>query len=327
MPSQQNPPARRATSLTARFALLLSLVGFVLAAIAAAGKAIAAPPLAVEKLADDVYALIGPTTDRDPVNLGNNANFGVIVTAEGVVLVDPGATRRGARMIHDAVRAITERPITLVINTGGQDHRWLGNGYFKSLGARVIANQKAVDDQRSRLHDQLARLETTVGAEGMTGTIAAYADETFADRRLLELGGTRIEIHHAGQAHTPGDSFVWLPAQRIAFSGDIVYVDRMLRVGSHSAHRSWIAAFEALAAKQPEIIVPGHGQVADLARAQRDTRDYLSFLRAAVGEFIDGGGGMEAIGEIDQSRFDYLRNYDALKGRNAQRVFEELEWE
>jgi hypothetical protein len=36
---------------------------------------------------------------------------------------------------------------------------------------------------------------------------------------------------------------------------------------------------------------------------------------------------MEAIGSIDQSRFDYLANYDVLKGRNAQRVYEEIEWE
>jgi glyoxylase-like metal-dependent hydrolase (beta-lactamase superfamily II) len=289
--------------------------------------AMADPVLQPMKLADDVYALVGPTSDRDPRNLGNNANFGVVITAEGVVLIDPGATLKGARMIHDAVLAITDKPIKVVINTGGQDHRWLGNGYFKALGARVIASENAVIDQRTRLTAQLSRLSGSVGEDGMQGTAAAYADETFSQTKVVELGGERIEIHHAGHAHTPGDSFVWLPERKILFSGDIVYVDRMLGIGPQSAHRSWIAVFEAMAAKAPEIVVPGHGKPTTLDKARADTYDYLVFLRAAIQQFIEDGNGMEAISRIDQSRFDYLANYDALKGRNAQRVYEEIEWE
>lgn len=289
--------------------------------------ALAEPILQRIELADDVYALVGPTGNRDPDNLGNNANFGFVTTAEGVVLIDPGATYKGAKMIHEAIRGITDLPIRIVINTGGQDHRWLGNDYFKRLGARVIANEHAVADQRARLNDQLSRLAGLVGESGMEGTHAAYADETFAEQQVIELGDNRIEIHHAGHAHTPGDSFVWLPGQEIVFSGDIVYVDRLLGIGPQSAHRSWISAFEAMAAKAPGIVVPGHGEPTTLARARADTYDYLVFLRTAVREFFEEGNGMEAIGQIDQSRFAYLANYDALKGRNAQRVYEEIEWE
>jgi glyoxylase-like metal-dependent hydrolase (beta-lactamase superfamily II) len=285
------------------------------------------PILKVTKLADSVYALIGPTTNRDPKNLGNNANFGVIVTKDGVVLIDPGGTYKGAQMIHEAVRSITDQPVELVINTGGQDHRWLGNDYFRSLGARIIANHTAVADQRERLQDELLRLGSLVGCEGLAGTTPVYASETFVDQQIVELGGMRIELHHAGHAHTPGDSFVWLPEQEILFSGDIIYVDRMLGVGPQSAHRSWIAAFEALAEKQPQIIVPGHGEPVDLEKATRDTYDYLVFLREAVQALMDAGHGMEDISMIDQSRFSYLANYESLKGRNAQRVYEEIEWE
>ena len=283
--------------------------------------------LKTERLADNVYALVGPTTDRDPANLGNNANFGVVVAEDGVVLIDSGGTRKGAAMIHDAIRAITDKPVRLVINTGGQDHRWLGNAYFKSLGAHIIANEKAVADQRARLGDQLSRLGKRVGSDGVAGTEPVYADETFVDEKIIQTGGTRIEIHHVGHAHTPGDSFVWLPGQKIMFTGDIVYTDRMLRIGSHSAHRSWIRAFESMAARQPEILVAGHGSPTDLAQAKTDTYDYLVFLRKAVQVLIDEGRGMEEVGDIDQSRFAYLDNFESLKGRNAQRVFEELEWE
>jgi len=287
----------------------------------------AEPVLKTEKITDNVYALVGPTTNRDEKNLGNNANFGVIVTKEGVVLIDPGGTFKGAQMIHDSIRAITSKPVTHVINTGGQDHRWLGNGYFKSQGAHIIANAKAVTDQKSRLQDQLIGLGNLVGDDGLVGTEAVYADEAFVDQKIFTVGDTRIEIYHAGQAHTPGDSFVWIPEHKVMFSGDIVYMDRMLGVGSQSAHRSWIDAFTVMASKQPEVIIGGHGKPADLAKATADTYNYLVFLRNAVLAFIDEGHGMEEISKIDQSRFSYLDNFETLKGRNAQRVFEELEWE
>ncbi|MGB5199466.1 MAG: MBL fold metallo-hydrolase [Sedimenticolaceae bacterium] len=305
-----------------RFAFLLC-IGIVSATNGANAESV----LKTEKLADNVYALIGPTTDRDPQNLGNNANFGVIVTDAGVVLVDPGGSYKGAKMIHDTVRAITGDPIALVINTGGQDHRWLGNGYFKALGAHIIANEQAVNDQKARLQDQRLGMENSIGSDGFMGTEPVYADETFAEHKILTVGDIRIELHHAGHAHTPGDSFVWLPKQEIVFAGDIVYTDRMLGIGPQSAHRSWIAAYEAVADKQPKIVVGGHGRPADLSKATADSYDYLIFLRKAVHAFIDEGHGMEEIGKIDQSRFRYLDNFDALKGRNAQRVFEELEWE
>jgi hypothetical protein len=82
-----------------------------------------------------------------------------------------------------------------------------------------------------------------------------------------------------------------------------------------------------LAAKTPRVVVPGHGQPAALDKAESDTYDYLVFLRSSIQQLIDEGHGMEAIGRIDQSPFDYLANYDVLKGRNAQRVYEEIEWE
>jgi glyoxylase-like metal-dependent hydrolase (beta-lactamase superfamily II) len=283
--------------------------------------------LKTHKLADNLHALVGPLTNRDAENLGNNATFGVLVTEAGVVLIDPGGSYKGAQMIDAVIRGITEKPVIMVINTGGQDHRWLGNGYFKAQGARIIACETAVADQKARARDQLIALTALVGAEGMEGTEPVYADETFSERTELTLGKTRLDIRHAGHAHSPGDSFVWLPEEKILFSGDIVYLDRMLSLGPQSAHRSWIGAFEALAALEPEVVVGGHGEPASLAKARAESYDYLVFLREAVSDFIAGGGGIEDVGAIDQSRFSDLANYDELKGRNAQRVYEELEWE
>jgi glyoxylase-like metal-dependent hydrolase (beta-lactamase superfamily II) len=128
--------------------VLVLLLGVVSPALAAES------PLRVEPLGDNVYAVIGPSGDRSAENLGNNANFGFVVTPEGVVLVDPGGSWKGAAMIEGLVREVTDQPVRIVVNTGGQDHRWLGNGYFKARGARILASAAAVADQQARITEK-----------------------------------------------------------------------------------------------------------------------------------------------------------------------------
>jgi glyoxylase-like metal-dependent hydrolase (beta-lactamase superfamily II) len=283
--------------------------------------------LQLQKVTDRIYAVVGPFGNRTPGNLGNNATFGVVVTDDGVVLVDSGGSYQGAAAIHAVIRQVTDQPVKVVINSGGQDHRWLGNGYFRQHGARIIASTAAVEDQRARVQDQSIALVNLVGRKGMEGTEPAYADETFADSLRFTLGGTTFELRMVGPAHTPGDSLVWLPEERVVFSGDVVYVGRMLGVMPYSNSAHWVEAFETMAALEPVTVVPGHGPPADLARARADSLDYLVSLRQAVGAFMDGGGDITRIGTLDQSRFSRLVDYDTLKGRNAQQVFQEMEWE
>ena len=92
--------------------------------------------LVTSKISENIYALIGPLSQRSADNLANNANFGVIITREGVVLIDTGGSFKGAKQIHAAIKKITDKPVTHVINSGGQDHRWIANAYWQKLGAK-----------------------------------------------------------------------------------------------------------------------------------------------------------------------------------------------
>jgi len=283
--------------------------------------------LELQQVTEDVYAIVGELGNRTTDNLGNNATFGLVVTEDGAVLIDSGGTHPGAGEIDRLIKTITARPVVWVINTGGQDHRWLGNGYFKNQGAQVIASEAAVNDQKARTQDQLIMLGNLVGEKAVKATDPVYADKTFTDYFELELGGTIFELHHSGQAHTPGDSYVWLPQKQVMFSGDIVYVERMLGVGSQSNSKSWLEVFQTMAAYKPRHLVPGHGQATDLSRAIRDTYDYLVFLRKSVSDFMDSGGDISDIGSVNQTKFSYLLNFQEIAGRNAQQVYTEIEWE
>ena len=287
----------------------------------------AAASLEVQKVADGIYALVGDLGQRSPQNLGNNATFGVIVTSDGVVLVDPGGTRRGAEQIDATIRSITGKPVVLVINSGGQDQRWLGNGYFKDKGARIIASSAALEDQKERTNAQLATSEALVGKDGFAGTEPVYADETFEEQRELTVGGVRLQLIHPAAAHTPGDSMVWLPEKRIAFSGDIVYVERLLSLSAVSHLGEWISSFEALAKLGPIHVIPGHGRATTLAKARADTYDYLVNLRDRVKAVLERGGPIADGIAVDQSKFSHLANFDQLARRNAQQAYMELEFE
>ena len=288
--------------------------------------ALAAGPLTTTEVAPGIYAITGPFDQRSPENLGNNATFGLVVTGEGAVLIDAGGSYRGAEALHQVIRGLTDQPVTHVINTGGQDHRWIGNSYWQAQGATVIASEEAVADQQARASMQMTVLDALIG-EALEGTEPSTADVTFAGDYALTLGGATLEITHAGPAHTPGDSFVWLPGARVMFTGDIVYIGRILGVMEFSSSADWVTTFEAMAAHEPAHVVPGHGPVTDLATATHDTYDYLVNLRARIAEHIDAGGDIMGAVEVDQSAFSYLENFDQLARRNAQEVFSQMEWE
>ncbi|MBF0264935.1 MAG: MBL fold metallo-hydrolase [Gammaproteobacteria bacterium] len=291
------------------------------------GQAWADKKLKVQKVTANVYAIIGELGNRSPENHGNNATFGFIVTEQGIVLIDSGATLDGAKAIHKAIKSVSDKAIVKVINSGGQDHRWLGNDYFKKLGAEIIASKDAVKDQKNRLKDQFFRLASLMSDKAISSTIPVYADTVFEKQYQFTLGKTVFEIYHHGHAHTPGDSYIWLPQHSVMFSGDIVYVERLLGVNDHSNSKSWIDVFESMAKFTPKYLIPGHGSPTDLEHAKKDSYNYLLDLRAAVTDFMDNGGDMSEINKVDMSKYKYLLNYDTLSGRNAQRVYAELEWE
>lgn len=301
-----------------------------LATLALLGTVLAAQAVQVEfrPVADGVYAFIGEKGARTAENEGLNANLGLVVTPAGAVLIDGGATFQSARQIHEAVKKVTAQPVKWVFNTGGQDHRWLGNGYFKAQGAEIIAHENARADMMNRGNDHLQALKAVL-KERADGTVPTLPTRWLqgADERL-ELGGVVFEFKHRGGAHTPGDTMVWLPQKGVLFSGDVVYVDRMLGVLPVSNTKRWLETFAVIEQLNPKVIVPGHGSVTNLATARADTQAYLvalrEHMRKAVAEMTDIS---EAVKTFDAAPFRRLLNADELMPGNASRTYLELERE
>jgi len=279
-----------------------------------------------QRVVDNVYAIVGPLGQRSPENDGLNATFGFIVTPAGVILVDAGASKIGAEKLARAIRAVTDRPVRWVINTGSQDHRWLGNDHFVRQGAQVIALKRTAATQALYAKQHMQGLERLLGAR-LAGTVPLPATTVYdSESATLELGGETLVLTYT-DAHYPGDAMVHLPERGVVFAGDLVYVDRILGVLPWSSVIRGHAAFRTLAALKPTYVVPGHGRVCDLAKAQRETGDYYDFLAGTIGKAAQE---MEAMDEVltrhaDLAAFRHLENYRDLHRANMNRAFTEFE--
>ena len=128
-------------------------------------------------------------------------------------------------------------------------------------------------------------------------------------------------------AHYPGDAWVWLPKQSVLFTGDLVYVDRILTVLPWSSVINGQKAFHELVKLNPAFIVPGHGSVSNIKKLQRDCGDYYDFLVEIIGNAAQE---MEPMQDIlnkynDLPQFKHLKHYDSLHRTNMNRTYLEFE--
>jgi glyoxylase-like metal-dependent hydrolase (beta-lactamase superfamily II) len=121
---------------------------------------------------------------------------------------------------------------------------------------------------------------------------------------------------------------VWLPQSGVVFTGDVVYVDRILGLHTVSKTKNWLASFEALEALMPLTVVPGHGQISTLARAQKDTGALLRALRAYMGQAVEEGTDISAaVKGFDAAPFKHLKHVDVWLPQLANRTYLEMEQE
>jgi glyoxylase-like metal-dependent hydrolase (beta-lactamase superfamily II) len=299
---------------------LLVLMG---ALLLGAQPACAEAILTSEKLGEGVFALVGPTGARLHENYGLNANYGVIDTPEGAILIDSGASTAAAKLLDAEVRRLTGKPVRWVVNTGVQDHRWLGNGYFAGQGAEIVALARTAQTQQKLGRGQVDALNGVL-REQMQGTVPLVAARPIAgDSASLKLGGRNIELRYFADAHFPGDAVVWLPKEAILFSGDHIYVDRILGILPESNAETWLNAFNQAISLQPKRIVPGHGQVCDVAKARRDTGDYLGFVVTGTKKLAEDMAGVDAAVKAlgDAPAFRHLLNFNELHRGNVSRAY------
>jgi glyoxylase-like metal-dependent hydrolase (beta-lactamase superfamily II) len=274
-----------------------------------------------------VFTAIGATAPPTYENAGHNNNLSFIVTGDGVVVVNSGASTALAHALHEEIKAITEQPVKLVINENGQGHSMLGNGYWAGLGVPILAHEEAVAEFEDSSGQGLAALKS-YARENAEGTTIVLPSETFTDAKTITMGEVTIEVLHLGPAHSPGDTQVWIPQWSMMIAGDIAFHERMPPIFEGTCTLCWIETWETkLMPLNPTYVIPGHGHPTNLAQVTHYTHDYLVDLRAKISAHIAAGGDLAGAYYVDQSAWAHLDTFEELATKNAGVVFTEMEFE
>jgi glyoxylase-like metal-dependent hydrolase (beta-lactamase superfamily II) len=259
-----------------------------------------AKKVSFDKLSDHAYAY---TAEGDP-------NTGIVVGDDCVMVIDTQATPVMAQDVIRHIRTVSDKPIRYVVLSHYHAVRVLGaSGY----GAQhVIASRDTYDlivergeaDMKSEIERFPRLFQAVESVPGLT-----WPTLVFEKRMTLWIGKLQVELMQIGRGHTKGDTVVWLPQERILFSGDLVEYETTPYTGD--AYLSdWPATLDAIAALKPAKLVPGRGAAlqneAQVAAGLDGTRAFITEMFGAVKAGAASGKDLRTV---------YKETYAALKPR------------
>ena len=251
-----------------------------------------------DKLSDHAYAY---TAEGDP-------NTGIVIGDDAVMVIDTQATPVMAQDVIRRIRTVTDKPIRYVVLSHYHAVRVLGAAGYKP--EHVIASRDTydliVERGEADMKSEIARFPRLFRAvESVPGL--TWPTIVFEKRMTLMLGKLRVEIMQVGRGHTKGDTIVWLPDDRVLFSGDLVEFDATPYTGD-AYLQDWPATLDAIAALGPEKLVPGRGAAllnpAQVKAGLDGTRAFVTEMFAAVRDGARAGKDLRTV---------YRETYERLK--------------
>jgi glyoxylase-like metal-dependent hydrolase (beta-lactamase superfamily II) len=296
---------------------VVSLLAF---AAAAYGQAFVEPRTV--KINERVYVLLGPVQHANRSNNGYMINSTVIVGDKGVILVDSGGSDEVGQHIAAAVRRITDKPVTHVVNTHHHGDHYLGNAAFE--GATFISSAMCRKMVLETGSEWLGMMERDIGHK-LPGTRPIAATVTYPEgaRTETRLNGVRILFWVPRGSHTVGDLMVYLPDDKVLVSGDVL-VSRIVPTFQDGFVKSWIGTLDEIRGLDAVHFVPGHGDLMTLHDVAVLRDDMFRFYSGVKEGFRRGLGEAEIRRSLDLSRWERLeRSY--VIGRNINRAYLEIE--
>ena len=240
-----------------------------------------------KKIKDGIFTYVGTSGE---------SNCTIILTQDGVVLIDSGNFPKDSRAVLDAVKKLTSQPVRLLINTEPHADHTTGHFVF-SPPAVVVAAAGAGDSMRaSNIVERVAKLiaekpELRSQYEGYR-MITPHVE--YRDRTTMNVGERTFELYYLKNVHSEADTAMWLPKERVLFPAASVGVKRLNNLRANVSIPDTLSAIKMMKGLNPEVVIPGHGQPGT-AQILDDNERYYNLLVDRVKQLVQQGKSLEQV--------------------------------
>ena len=276
-----------------------------------------------KQISSSVYMFTGVNDIVRSTNGGNIANTYWINTGKHYVVVDSGATYLYAKQAHEAMKKIANLPIKFVVNTHMHDDHWMGNNYYKKLGIPIYAT--SLQEKKFPLN-ATTRIMNKLNKKDLKGTKIVKIDHIVNKNFTLNVDGLDFEfIHLKKPAHTKDDYMVYFSKEKVLFSGDLLFSQRLTSIRDGSIEGS-IQSLKQIELIDVKIYANGHGKYTDKT-ALNHMKSYLGDLKKYALIAIDNDIGLdEFVKKTDMSKYKDMILFDRLNKANLDNAYREYEF-
>jgi cyclase len=247
-----------------------------------ASIALAHPPPKKIQVADGILLFVtAPYGD-----VGLDGNSVVILSSDGVLVFDSNGTPAAAAAVLAEIRKVTDQPVRYLVNSHWHWDHWYGSEVYKQAfpGLQIIAHEKtrtmmmgpALEFNRPGIETQLPAYIASIEKQPPAPELKQRIDQarffldqkahvqhtfpnlTYTDELDIHLGDREIQVLHYDRAVTPGDSFLYLPKEKIVVTGDLLVNPISFALSCYPT--GWLKTLERIDHLDASILIPGHGE-------------------------------------------------------------------
>lgn len=285
-----------------------------------------AAALPVTEVAPGIYVHQGIHEDLNEGYHGDICNIGFIIGKSSVAVIDSGGTLAIGQQLREAVRQVTDLPISHVINTHVHPDHIFGNAAFQQDHPVFIGHAKLGDAMELRKESYLRNNQAVLG-EAFRGSVIVKPTQAVSDMLDIDLGGRTISLKAWPVAHTNTDLTIFDATTATLWTGDLLFIERTPAMDGDT--RNWLGIIPQISAIPAKLAIPGHGTATDqwrqaLARQQHYFEVLLGDIRAAIkrGESMESA--MDHAADSEKSRWAL---FSLVNRRNVNLLYPQLEWE
>jgi glyoxylase-like metal-dependent hydrolase (beta-lactamase superfamily II) len=240
------------------------------------------------------------------------SNSAVLITDEGVLVVDTRMHPDDAELLLAEIRERTDAPIRYVINTQFHGDHYMGNVVFQREGAIFVAHEDTEAIIKERFEFEVENRPFPARGQDPADVVLVLPDIVFDSRLRLQLGGRVVELLYLGPGQNEGDTLVYFPHAKALHTGGVFHNQSWANTSYTPSFEGWIDVLGAMNEIDADTYLPPHGVLATAVDLEAFTQ-FIRELTSAVATAVQGGTPLEEM--LQALRFEQYSDWRGYERR------------